>query len=157
MLRVKEFIEKEIEQANFKLNYIIDLMAKYNLNDDGFNTETKNIEIEVETYTKVLTFIDGLKREDREIKQPTTTPTYESRDESKTEEKVVYKDTNEIGWKCFVARKKLGETMQEFSKRFNVDTSAIGKWERGVAHPNRKNYKKIDEIFEMVKTYGQTK
>lgn len=146
MQRIKEFINKERENATFKLDYITGLISKYNLNAYDFSKEIICVETEINTYNKILEFIDNVKQR---------TPQKEEKPAPKDE--VVYKDTNEIGWKCFVARKKLGETMQEFSKRFNVDTSAIGKWERGVAHPNRKHYKQIEEIFEMVKTYGQTK
>lgn len=146
MQRIKEFINKERENATFKLDYITGLISKYNLNAYDFSKEIICVETEINAYNKILEFIDNVKQE---------TPQKEEIPAPK--DKVVYKDTNEIGWKCFVARKKLGETMQEFSKRFNVDLSAIGKWERGVAHPNRKHYKQIEEIFEMVKTYGQTK
>ena len=60
MERIKEFIEKEITQANFKLNYILELATKYDINADGLDKESINIETEIKAYTRVLDFINNL-------------------------------------------------------------------------------------------------
>ena len=136
MERVKEFINNKLSELKFKGKYLEELCETYNLDTTAFVVESDKLETEIKDYTNVISFINKLSIEK-----------IEKQDEPKT----VYKDTNEIGWKCFVTRKRLGETQGEFAKRFGVDTTAVSKWELGKAKPNMKHHSKIEELFEKVK------
>lgn len=51
-----------------------------------------------------------------------------------------------IGERIREIRINLGETMEQFGKRFNTSKGTVNNWEKGRNFPNRENLKKIADL-----------
>lgn len=54
----------------------------------------------------------------------------------------------ELGEQIKVIRVTLGETMEQFGKRFNTSKGTVNNWEKGRNAPNKANLKKIAELSD---------
>ncbi|WP_248623901.1 helix-turn-helix domain-containing protein [Eremococcus coleocola] len=52
----------------------------------------------------------------------------------------------DVGWKIKKIRLNLGETMEEFGKRFNTSKGTVNNWEKGRNLPNKNNLLLIAEL-----------
>ncbi|HEM3198266.1 TPA: helix-turn-helix transcriptional regulator [Streptococcus suis 14A] len=54
----------------------------------------------------------------------------------------------ELGERIRAIRVTMGETMEQFGKRFNTSKGTVNNWEKGRNAPNKANLKKIAELSD---------
>lgn len=58
-----------------------------------------------------------------------------------------------LGNQIKVIRVGLGETMEQFGRRFNTSKGTVNNWEKGRNAPNRANLKKIADLSDNPKEF----